>query len=51
MKNRNKQRENRRKKNSEEVLDRNNSYGVKDLTAFNAVMKIKTNGKANLTLK
>ena len=51
MKKRNKQRENRRTKHYEEKLDTHNGYGVKDLTAYNAVMKMKTNGNATVVLK
>lgn len=51
MKNRQKQRKNRRTKHYEEKLDTHNGYGVKDLTAYNAVMKMKTNGKATIALK
>ena len=51
MKNRQKQRENRRTKHYEEKLDTHNGYGVKDLTAYNAVIKMKTNGKATIVLK
>ncbi len=51
MKNRQKQRENRRLKHYEEKLDTRNSYGAKDLTAYNAMMKMKTNGKSTIVLK
>lgn len=50
MKNRKKQRENRKLKSKEELLDRRNSCGVKDLTAYNAVRQIKTGGKAPIVL-
>ena len=51
MKNRKKQRENRKLKSKEELLDRRNNCGVKDLTAYNAVRQIKTGGKAPIVLK
>ena len=51
MKNRQKQRENRRSKHYEERLDTHNGYGARDLTAYNAVMKMKTNGNATVVLK
>ncbi len=51
MKNRKKQRENRKLKIQEEMLDKRNSCGVKDLTAYNAVQQIRTNGKAAITLR
>ena len=51
MKNRKKQRENRKLKSKEELLDRCNACGVKDLTANNAVLQIRTGGKAALVLK
>ena len=51
MKNRKKQRENRKLKSKEELLDRRNSCGVKDLTAYNAVRQIKTGGKVPIVLK
>ena len=46
MKDRKKQRENRKIKSKEELLDRRNYCGVLDLTAYNAVLQIKTNGHA-----
>ena len=46
MKNRKRQRDNRRIKQREERIDKRNNYGVKDLTAYNAVRQIRTNGKA-----
>lgn len=46
MKNRKRQRDNRRIKQQEERIDKRNNYGVKDLTAYNAVRQIRTNGKA-----
>ena len=51
MKNRNRQRENRRKKAAEERVDKRNAYGVKDLTAYNAVQQIRTGGKATIALR
>ncbi len=50
MKNRSKQRENRKSKVKEEMLDKLNGYGVKDLTSYNAILKINTNGKSNIIL-
>ena len=49
MKNRIKQRANRKLKAMEERLG--NHYGNKDLTAYNAVQQIRTKGKAAITLK
>ena len=46
MKSRTKQRENRKLKKAEELLNKRNEFNVKDLTAYNAVLQIKTNGKA-----
>ena len=51
MKNRIKQRANRKLKVAEERLDKRNHYGNKDLTAYNAVQQIRTNGKAEIALK
>lgn len=51
MKDRKRQRENRRLKNKEELIDRRNNCGVEDLTAYNAVLQIKTNGKAEIVLR
>lgn len=51
MKNRKRQRENHRKKVAEEHLDKCNTYGVKDLTAYNAVERIRTGGRATIVLK
>ncbi len=50
MKGRKRQRENRRLKNREEIIDKRNGCGFKDLTAYNAVQQIMTNGKANIAL-
>lgn len=35
----------------EERLDKRNACGVKDLTAYNAVQQIRTNGKATIALR
>lgn len=43
MKNRNKQRANRKLKAQEEKLDKRNAFGAKDLTAYNAVSSICAN--------
>ena len=51
MKNRIKQRANRKMKEMEERLDKRNHYGNKDLTAYNAVQQIRTKGKAEIALK
>lgn len=51
MRNRQKQRELRRKQSKEQIIDKRNGYGIKDLTAYNAVLQIKTNGKANIVLR
>lgn len=51
MKNRIKQRANRKMKLQEERLDKHNHYGNKDLTAYNAVQQIRTKGKAAIALK
>ena len=51
MKNRVKQRANRKLKKKEEMLSKRNNCGVKDLTAYNAVMQIRTHGKAPIVLK
>lgn len=50
LKDRKRQRENRRIKQREEHIDKRNDCGVKDLTAYNAVRQIMTNGKANIVL-
>lgn len=50
MKGRKRQRDNRRQKKKEELLDRKNFCGVKDLTACNAVRQIVTGGKAAILL-
>lgn len=51
MRNRQKQRELRRSQKKEAIIDKRNGYGIKDLTAYNAVLQIKTNGKANIALR
>lgn len=51
MKNRVKQRANRNLKVREEMLDKRNHCGAKDLTAYNAVQQIRSNGKAEIVLK
>ena len=51
MKNRIKQRANRQMKIQEQRLEKCNNCGIKDLTAYNAVQQIRTNGKAALVLK
>lgn len=51
MKDRKRQRENRRLKNREEALDKRSIYGYKDLTPYNAMLRIKANGKAQVTLR
>ena len=45
------QRANRRKKHYEEKLARRNSCGMKDLTPYNAVQQMRTNGKAEIALR
>lgn len=49
MKNRERQRANLRLRYREELLDKKNSMGAKDLTAYNAVKQIVTNGNASIT--
>lgn len=51
MKDRKRQKENRKLKHKEELIDRRNHCGIKDLTAYNAMLQIKTNGKATIVLK
>lgn len=48
IKDRKRQRLNRRLKHKEEFLDKKNDLGVKDLTAYNAVKQMVTNGKASI---
>ena len=51
MKNRIKQRANRKLKEQELRLDKRNHFGNKDLTAYNAVQQIRTNSKAEIALR
>lgn len=51
MKNRDRQRKNRKLKHKEEQIDKRNAYGAKDLTAYNAVEQIRTGGQAAIALK
>ena len=51
MRNRQKQRELRKKQIREKNIDKRNGYGIKDLTVYNAVLQIRTNRKANITLR
>lgn len=51
VKDRKRQRANRRLKNKEEMLDKRNGYGAKDLTAYNAVAHMKFGDKATVVLK
>ena len=45
-------RANRRKKHQREaLLEMRNMYGNKDLTPYNAVLRIRTNEKADIRLK
>lgn len=48
---RKKQRENRRQKHYLMKLDKCNSNGIKDLTAYNAIRQIETKGKATIVYK
>lgn len=51
MKNRDRQRANRKIKNKEERIEKRDYCGVKDLTIYNAVRQIRTGGKAEIVLK
>ncbi len=51
MKSREKHRANRRAKNKEAALDKRNGYGAKDLTAYNAVKRIRSGCNAAIALK
>ena len=51
MKDRKRQRANRKLKHKEELIEKIDGCGVKDLTAYNAVLQIKTNDKANIVLR
>ena len=45
-------RANRRKKHEREaMIEMRNMYGNKDLTAYNAVLQMRTNGKAEIRLR
>lgn len=50
MKNRNKQRENRKKKSQDDKLYRVNSFGVRDLTAYNALRRYEIGKKMPIIL-
>lgn len=50
MRDRKKQRDLKRQQRKEENIDKRNGCGVKDLTAYNAVRQIMTNGQANIVL-
>ncbi|MGI6720937.1 MAG: hypothetical protein ACOX4I_00040 [Anaerovoracaceae bacterium] len=50
MKDRTRQRANRRRKHYEEKIEKRNAYGNRDLTVFNAVEQIRTHGKAEIRL-
>lgn len=50
MKNRTRQRENRRKKHYEEKISQRNAYGNKDLTVYNAVERMRKGDKAQIKL-
>ena len=51
MKDRKKQRVNRKVKHKEEMIDKHNSFGHKDLTPYNAVHQMRTKDKAAIALK
>ena len=51
MKNRKRQRENRRLKHKEQRLDKYSDWGYKDLTPYNAVRLIETKEKAQIELR
>ena len=51
MKNRDRQRKNRKMKHKEERIDKRNAYGAKDLTAYNTVEQIRTGGRVAIALK
>ena len=51
MRNRERQRRNRKMKRLEKRLEKQNAYGAKDLTAYNAVEQIRTGGRASIALK
>lgn len=51
MKDRRRQRKKRKLKHHEELLDKNSGRGFKDLTPYNAVRRMKSNGKSEIALK
>lgn len=51
MKNRERQRKNRKLKHKEERIGKKDYCGVKDLTIYNTVEQIRTGGKAAIALK
>lgn len=51
MRNRQKQRELKRQQKLEDSIGKRSGCGYKDLTPYNAVRQIRTNGKANIALK
>lgn len=51
MRDRKKQRELKRQRKKEEGIGRENCYGYKDLTAYNAVQQIRTGGRSTLVLR
>ena len=51
MKNRIRQRVNRKIKMQEERLEKRNNCGIKDLTAYNSGEQIRTKGKAEIVLR
>jgi len=51
MKGRKKQRENRKLKHKEEMIDKHNSFGNKDLTPYNTALQMRTKDKAAIALK
>ena len=51
VKNRERQRDNRRKKHQETSLDTRNGFGAYDLTAYNAVNRIRCDKKIDIVLR
>ena len=51
MKSRTRQRENRRVKHREELLDKHSIYGFKDLTPYNVVLQIVSGKEAPIVLR
>ena len=51
MKDRERQRKNRKLKHKEERIGKKDYCGVKDLTIYNAVEQIRTGGKAAIALR